>query len=55
MTFDIPNPDAVVIKNSSGGVRDLTCGPQHGYRVVVGYLKAEQPGETAGILRTLEF
>jgi Flp pilus assembly protein TadD len=55
MTFDIPDPKAVAIKNSSEITHDFTCGPQSGYRVVVGYLKPDKPGLSAGVVRTLEF
>ncbi len=55
MSFDILDPQAVVIKNSTQVTRDFVCGPQGGYRIVVGYEKAENPKVSAGIVRTLEF
>lgn len=55
LTFDIPDPRAISINSSTETTRDFTCGPQNGYHVVVGYVKAEKPGASAGIVRTLEF
>jgi hypothetical protein len=55
LIFDIPDPKAVLLKGSSEVTHDFTCGPQSGYHVVVGYLKADQAGNSAGIVRTLEF
>lgn len=55
LTFDIPDPKAVLIKNSTEITRDFTCGAQNGYRVLVGYVKGDKPGASAGIVRTLEF
>ena len=55
MSFDIPDPAQVTIKNSAELTRDFTCGTQSGYRVVVGYVKAGQPGGSVGVVKTLEF
>jgi tetratricopeptide (TPR) repeat protein len=55
LTFDIPDPKAVLLKGYSEVTHDFTCGPQNGYRVVVGYLKPDQAGNSAGIVHTLEF
>jgi tetratricopeptide (TPR) repeat protein len=52
----IRNPDRVLIRNSDDSTVNMTCGPQNGTRVIIGFQPNDDPNfKTSGDIVTLEF
>src|SRR5262249_30485176 len=55
LTFDMSEPNRILLKHEGAETYDFQCGPQKAFRVAVEYVPAAKPGGSAGIMRQLEF
>jgi tetratricopeptide (TPR) repeat protein len=56
MTFEVTDPGSVTVRHEGGGHFEFVCGPMKRFHVVIDYLPAGNPGQSAaGALRAIGF